>query len=54
MFRKPLLGWSVFLGLTAALGSIFASTYVAMVLLFGAILIANALFVTLGMKRWTL
>ena len=54
MFRKPLLGWSVFLGLTAALGSIFASTYVEMVLLFGAILVANALFVTLGMKRWTL
>jgi hypothetical protein len=26
----------------------------AMVLLFGAILVANALFVTLGMKRWTL
>jgi len=31
----------------------FAASYATLVILFGALLIANALFMTLGMNRWS-
>ena len=52
MFHKPLVGWTALIGLFVILGLISATSYAMLVILFGALLIANALFMTFGMNRW--
>ena len=52
MFHKPLIGWTALIGLSVILGLISATSYAMLVILFGTLLIANALFMTLGMNRW--
>ena len=52
LFHKPLLVWTALLGLLVVLGLMLTTSYAMLVVLFGALLTANALFMTLGMNNW--
>lgn len=52
LFHKPLLVWTALLGLLVVLGLMLTTSYAMLVVLFGVLLTANALFMTLGMNNW--
>jgi hypothetical protein len=52
LFHKPLIAWTALLGLLVVLGLMLTTSYAMLVALFGALLTANALFMTLGMNNW--
>lgn len=52
LFHKPLLVWTALLGLLVVLGLMLTTSYAMLVILLGALLTANALFMTLGMNNW--